>query len=196
MKESPAEKPEATNTLNRILMNALEHFSNFGYAGASVREITHAAHVTKPTLYYYFKNKEELYRGLVRSCSDKIFTALTDSVKQEGDLKSKFMKLVKAQNGLCDEDLPAVKFIFLTSFSPARNLPDVGISEFNNRIREIVERLTEDAVRKGEVTAEKRACVGLMLHGLLAVSITSRLAGVPFAIESVEKAIDCMINMQ
>jgi AcrR family transcriptional regulator len=196
MKESTAEKPEGTTTLNRILLNALEHFSNFGYAGASVREITHAAHVTKPTLYYYFKNKEELYRGLVQTCSEKIFNSLTESVRTEGNLKKRFMKLVEAQIALCDADLPAVKFIFLISFSPARNLPDVGISEFNKKIATLVDGIIEDAVKSGEISAEKRTCVGLMLQGLLAVNITSRLAGIPVSVGSVEKAIDCMVSQQ
>jgi hypothetical protein len=49
----------------RILLAAARLFANKGYAGAAVREIVDAAGVTKPTLYYYFKNKEELYVQLM-----------------------------------------------------------------------------------------------------------------------------------
>ncbi len=48
-------------TRGRILLAAASLFANKGYAGTAVREIVAAAGVTKPTLYYYFKNKEDLY---------------------------------------------------------------------------------------------------------------------------------------
>ena len=43
------------------LSAARELFARKGYSGTSVREIVAAADVTKPVLYYYFRNKEGLY---------------------------------------------------------------------------------------------------------------------------------------
>jgi len=43
----------------RLLEGALSLFSKKGYEGASVREIIEEAGVTRPVLYYYFKNKED-----------------------------------------------------------------------------------------------------------------------------------------
>jgi AcrR family transcriptional regulator len=50
----------------RILTAATELFGSQGYSGTSVREVVEAAGVTKPTLYYYFENKEALFREAVQ----------------------------------------------------------------------------------------------------------------------------------
>ena len=47
-----------------ILAKALELFSTKGYEGVSVTELTEAASITKPTLYYYFGSKEGLYEAV------------------------------------------------------------------------------------------------------------------------------------
>lgn len=45
----------------RILCEAIRLFGRRGYSATSVREVVEAAGVTKPTLYYYFANKEALF---------------------------------------------------------------------------------------------------------------------------------------
>ena len=50
-----------------ILSKALELFSAKGYEGVSVGELTGAAGITKPTLYYYFGSKEGLFEAVCQS---------------------------------------------------------------------------------------------------------------------------------
>jgi AcrR family transcriptional regulator len=45
----------------RILQDGWELFQRKGYLGVSVDEICQRCGITKPTLYYYFKNKENLF---------------------------------------------------------------------------------------------------------------------------------------
>ena len=52
------------NSRSRILESALQIFSTKGFEGASVSDIVQAAGVTKPTLYYFFTNKEGLYKAV------------------------------------------------------------------------------------------------------------------------------------
>ena len=47
-----------------ITIKALELFSAKGYEGVSVNELTEAAGITKPTLYYYFGSKEGLFEAI------------------------------------------------------------------------------------------------------------------------------------
>lgn len=53
------------DTKHKILNNAAELFARDGYYKVSVREICDAAGVTKPVLYYYFKDKEALLEALM-----------------------------------------------------------------------------------------------------------------------------------
>jgi AcrR family transcriptional regulator len=54
-----------TDTREHILEVALDLFASDGYEKVSLREIAQRVGVTKPALYYYFANKEELFLALV-----------------------------------------------------------------------------------------------------------------------------------
>lgn len=52
-------------TRKEVLDIAIHHFSKFGYAGANLELIGKEAGLTRGPLYYYFKNKKELYIAAV-----------------------------------------------------------------------------------------------------------------------------------
>lgn len=56
----------AASAKERISECALHLFCKKGYDATSVREIVEAAGVTKPVLYYYFKNKEDLLAKILQ----------------------------------------------------------------------------------------------------------------------------------
>jgi len=58
---------EKNDVRQTILNKALELFSAKGYEGVTVNEITEAAGITKPTLYYYFGSKEGLFEAVCQS---------------------------------------------------------------------------------------------------------------------------------
>lgn len=61
---------------NRIIQAAVKLFSRNGYHATSVREIVDEAGVTKPVLYYYFKNKEDLFIKIISESMAKTFYRL------------------------------------------------------------------------------------------------------------------------
>ena len=52
------------NVKQTILVTSLKLFSEKGYEGVSVSELAAAAGITKPTLYYYFGNKEGVFEAV------------------------------------------------------------------------------------------------------------------------------------
>ncbi|MFQ5960939.1 MAG: TetR/AcrR family transcriptional regulator [Candidatus Methylomirabilales bacterium] len=54
-------------TKGRIERVARRVFARNGFDGASIRQIVAEARVTKPVLYYYFKNKHNLYLSLLEA---------------------------------------------------------------------------------------------------------------------------------
>lgn len=64
------------NSKECILDSALNIFCQKGYSGAGINEIASESGITKPTLYYFFKSKE----GLYRSMWDKNFLPLLDKL--------------------------------------------------------------------------------------------------------------------
>ncbi|MBE9481380.1 MAG: TetR/AcrR family transcriptional regulator [Bacteroidetes bacterium] len=59
-------------TRDKILDVAATIFSKFGFHKTTVDEIARAAHKAKGSVYYHFKNKEELFQGVI----DKEFQML------------------------------------------------------------------------------------------------------------------------
>ena len=60
-----------------ILDIALKLFSSKGYEGTGIQEIVDKSGITKPTLYYYFGNKE----GVISAIIDKYFIPFMDRLK-------------------------------------------------------------------------------------------------------------------
>ena len=68
----------------RLLEGAAELFTQKGYAATTVREIVAAAGVTKPVLYYYFRNKEGIYLELMREAFAKMDDLVAISLEDQG----------------------------------------------------------------------------------------------------------------
>jgi AcrR family transcriptional regulator len=64
MNELACPVPRNDNT-ERIFREAWDLFQARGYRGASMDELCRRCGITKPTLYYYFKDKETLYLHVV-----------------------------------------------------------------------------------------------------------------------------------
>jgi len=57
---------ETTTTQSQQILNVAKTlFTRKGFSNVSMRDICREAHVTAPTVYYYFKNKEALFDAVV-----------------------------------------------------------------------------------------------------------------------------------
>lgn len=54
----------------RILLTAVEHFADKGYAAVRIDEIAAAADANKQLIYYYFRSKSELYDAVLEYMVD------------------------------------------------------------------------------------------------------------------------------
>ncbi len=66
----------ATGLNEQILETAKDLFINKGYHGLSMREISDALNVSKAALYYYFKDKEELFLEILKIYLEDMSIAL------------------------------------------------------------------------------------------------------------------------
>jgi TetR/AcrR family transcriptional regulator len=72
----PGSRGEPEKTRAAILQAALEEFSREGVAGARTDEIARRAGVNKALLYYYYKDKEDLYDAAL----EQVFSGLAARV--------------------------------------------------------------------------------------------------------------------
>jgi AcrR family transcriptional regulator len=108
-KRRPGERPR------EILDAALRVFAARGYAATRLEDVAAAAGVTKGTIYYYFKNKEDLLDRLVASRNQEVFAdfeTLMGSIT--GPASSKLRMLMR--KGFCeptDESRQLLHVVFL-----------------------------------------------------------------------------------
>lgn len=93
---------EKTTVKQTILDKALELFSAKGYEGVSVSELTEAACITKPTLYYYFGSKEGLFDAVIQPHYARLNAILTENAvyipKPASYSEDIFLTLTKVTN--------------------------------------------------------------------------------------------------
>lgn len=65
------ELKKSTQKRNQLLNAALDVFSMYGFAGASLDEIARLADMHKSNIFYYFENKEALYIEVLTSVLQK-----------------------------------------------------------------------------------------------------------------------------
>ena len=79
------------NTKAKIFRVAAQLFSEKGYNGVSVREISEDSHVSKPMIYYYFGSKEKIYKSLVDTGTSHVFHALQNVSELQGPTKQRLI---------------------------------------------------------------------------------------------------------
>lgn len=70
-------------TKEKLLISAQKEFMEKGYNGASLRNICKNAGVTTGAMYFFFKDKEDLFASIVREPFEKLLTLMNAHYKEE-----------------------------------------------------------------------------------------------------------------
>ena len=103
-------QPAVANDLDvrqRIIRVATRLFAHQGYGSTSVRELVEAAGVTKPTLYYYFENKEALFLEVVNTHLNGFDVLVEQTLASQGTLRQRLATFASALSS-CASELPPV----------------------------------------------------------------------------------------
>lgn len=107
-----------------IFESAAEIFTKKGYHKATVEEIAAAIGVSKGTIYYYFKNKEELYLAIIREGIDLFHEQLAKAAQSPGSPQNKIRELIRGHFIFCEKEKDLV-FLFLK---------ELGSTDFSREI--------------------------------------------------------------
>lgn len=95
LKYQPSDYTEST-TREKIILDASQIFLRKGYANTTIAEIMDSVGITKPSFYYYFKNKKDLYLTCLNSIFDAFSKNALDSIRQEKEPLKRLEKRWKA----------------------------------------------------------------------------------------------------
>ncbi len=134
----------------RLLASATELFNRKGYAGTTVREIVAAAGVTKPVLYYYFRNKEGIFLDLMREALSQFDALLRESEKSERSAPARLKTLAERMLDLFVAHIEVARLIYSVYYGPPQGAPAFDMDAYHIRFQEAVLRMVEGGIRRRE----------------------------------------------
>lgn len=156
----------STDARDRLLHAACALFAEKGYAATSVREIVTRAKVTKPVLYYYFRNKEGLFAGML----EEAFRCYTESVNptlaMPGTARERIARFCFAMFDIVAEHADFVRVIHAVFYGPPQGAPAIDFTAFHRHHVESIRRLVQEGIAEG---AFRRVPVESATHQYLAV---------------------------
>ena len=182
----PKFQRRAEDRPREICAAALEVFAEKGFAAARLDEIARRAGVSKGTLYLYFKDKEELFRAVVRDTVvpniDAVRAGLDHADLPFADLVRLFLAQFADIAGRVPIG-PVAKMVI----SESRNFPElakVWHDEVVSKARGTVVALIEGAQARGEVRGGDArlhafTLMGPMLMGVLYRETLQPVGGEP-----------------
>ncbi|MCA1745301.1 MAG: TetR/AcrR family transcriptional regulator [Bacteroidales bacterium] len=92
--ENSSLTPSQDANRTAILDASRDLFARFGYKKTTMEDIAMALRKGKSSLYYYFKNKEEIFQAVIEMESELLYNQLQEVVKAEGDASEKLRNYV------------------------------------------------------------------------------------------------------
>jgi AcrR family transcriptional regulator len=139
---------DSAETRSRILQAARQVIIERGYQAATFQAISLAAELSRPTLHYYFTNREAIYSTLVTEASTLV-TECIAKAKQHETLVAQLSALVAAINEAERRDRSTAAFLVSARLEANRN-PELQY-EGGAELRAFLTKLIADAGARGEL---------------------------------------------
>ncbi|MDR3337526.1 MAG: TetR/AcrR family transcriptional regulator [Treponema sp.] len=132
-------------TKERLLTTALSIFSRRGYETSSIQEIVNEVGISKPTLYYYFGNKQGLLEAIASEYGTPLLELTTKTAKYEHNLVMNLTGLFREILSFALRQREFFRlFTSLFSAAPETSAYTVG-NGMRRRLTAILEKLFEEA---------------------------------------------------
>jgi AcrR family transcriptional regulator len=151
----------------RLIKAAIDLFAEKGYAETPVREIVERAGVTKPVLYYYFKNKEALFMAILDWAAELQEEFLETLLEIHGNTLDRFINLYRGIYKGVMEHRNLFKMINNLVFGPPQGISTSPLNHFHLRMVDAIKKIYQEGLAKNEVVKEDPEDVAIMVLGLL-----------------------------
>jgi len=112
---------EDNETKVKIFSTAATLFSQNGFNGVSMREISEHSGVSKPTIYYYFGSKKGIYETLVKTGVEHVFETLEKVNNLDLSAKDKLKEMTRRFFYISWKNPEFVKFFMSLGFWQENN---------------------------------------------------------------------------
>jgi len=183
---SPRWQRRAEDRPREICAAALQVFAEKGFAAAKLDEIAKRAGVSKGTLYLYFKDKEQLFRAVVRNTVAPNVDNLRSGLIQTGLPFDQLVRLFLAKFVDMVSRVP-VGAVAKMVISESRNFPELAkvwhdevVSKGLGTLQALIEMAqAKGEVRDGDARLHTFSLMGPMLMGVIYRETLEPVGGEP-----------------
>jgi AcrR family transcriptional regulator len=163
------ENGTSSNTARtRLLEAGICLFAEKGYAGTSVREIVEKAGVSKPVLYYYFRNKQGIFQAILDYAAEEFEHILKDIVTTPGTVLERLLHFYQHfYQGILLKHQALYRMVRDAIFAPTREEPSYDIQRFERSMSEAIKTIYQEGIEKGEVIPADPEDIATLIMGLI-----------------------------
>ena len=192
--KQPKWQRRAEDRPREICAAALEAFAEKGFAATKLDEIAKRAGVSKGTLYLYFKDKEQLFRAVVRDAVVPNVERLRGDLIQTGLPFGDLVRLFLTQFVAVTERVP-VGAVAKMVISESRNFPELAnvwhdevVSKALGTMTALIEMAqARGEVRPGDARLHTFTLMGPMLMGIIYREVLEPIGGEPLDIATLAR---------
>jgi AcrR family transcriptional regulator len=142
-------------TGQHILQAALKRFANAGYAATSVQQIVDDANVSKPALYYHFRDKAGLFAALVHEAHDERYRVIREAAAKSRHIREQLEHILTDLFDYVSRNRELMRISFATMFAAPGEVPaNLNYADKCERNFEFIHSLIKQAQENGELNAE------------------------------------------
>jgi len=162
--ESKDTHPVDSPTALRIVDAAAQLFMQRGYTAVSITDIIRAAGVTKPTLYYYFADKEELFLQTGLRVLAIMGAEMEATLATPGDFRRRLLALAEAMMHDGDRDVRMMRHEMWEHLGPGHR--QRLAHAFFRHLFAPVAQLMEEGLRTGALAGYSAHVLSTMFMGM------------------------------
>jgi len=168
------EAAAASSAESRLLESALRLFSDKGYESTSIREIIEGAGVTRPVLYYYFINKEDLYQRLVDTSFSEIAAQFERIAARSGTCRERLVAFMQSAFDYVENRPASIRLILQVFFAPPKQGPKLDKNRlWALRFKPLV-TVMEQGLASGELSHGDAASMAWAFCGIMDIHIMTK----------------------
>ncbi len=193
--QKPGSVPAKTDHAirERLLSCAIQLFTRNGYTATTVREIVTAAGVTKPVLYYYFRNKEGIYLELIQGAFGELDRLLDGYRNQPGSPKERLLELADQVYELFMKNLEVARLMYSIYYGPPQGAPFFDFDSYHLKFQNAIKDLVTEGIRKKEFRLADPEDMTWAIVGVVNVAMEVRLCHPEIAID--RKRLEKMLRL-
>lgn len=152
-------------TAQKILNTAARLFMQLGYRAASINDIVTAAEVTKPTLYYYFADKAELFMQMALQKLVAMRAAIDAALAGAGGLAGQLTALAQVLLDTTDGDMRMLRHEMAEHLDQAHQ--DRLGQAFQQHLFMPIYTVMQWGLDRGELAGRSAAELAMLFLGLM-----------------------------